>query len=100
MQVGSTWKYVCDDVFDSNNNGANVACRELGFASGTHSNGVAPYDDAFMYGSSFYDDVRCTGTEARLVDCPRSSGHNCGTSEAVTLQCAGHTTRSSQQSLV
>ena len=93
MQVGSTWKYVCDDVFDSNNNGANVACRELGFASGTHSNGVARYD-------SFYDDVQCAGTEARLVDCSRSSGENCGTSEAVTLQCAGHTTRSSQQSLV
>ena len=93
MQVGSTWKYVCDDVFDSNNNGANVACRELGFASGTHSNGVAPYD-------SFYDDVQCAGTEARLVDCPRSSGENCAYDEAVTLQCAGHTTRSSQKSLV
>ena len=90
MQVGSTWKYVCDDSFDTNNNGANVACRELGYASGAHSNGVASYD-------SFYDDVQCAGTEARLVDCPRSSGENCGTSEAVTLLCStGHTTCSSQ----
>ena len=80
MQVGSTWKYVCDDYFDNNNNGANVACRELGYTSGTHTNGYAPY-------SSFYDDVQCVGTEARLVDCSRTNGHNCGSSEAVTLHC-------------
>ena len=24
MKVGSSWKYVCDDYFDSNNNGVNV----------------------------------------------------------------------------
>ena len=82
MQVDSTWKYVCDDAFDSNNNGANVACRELGFASGTHSNGVAASD-------SFYDDVHCTGSEAKLADCSRSTGEDCGTNEAVTLQCIG-----------
>ena len=94
MSAGGTWKYVCDDVFDTNFNGANVACRELGYASGTHSDGLASSD-------SFFDDVTCAGTEARLVDCPRSSGENCETSEAVTLQCStGHTPRSSQQSLV
>ena len=82
MNVGGVWRYVCDDYFDSNNNGANVACRELGYGSGTHSNGRAPVD-------SFYDNVACTGTESRLVDCPRSSSENCGTSEAVTLTCAG-----------
>ena len=82
MKVGSTWKYVCDDHFDANNNGANVAFHELGFTSGKHSNGKAHID-------SFYDDVKCAGTESRLVDCPRGSKENCGTGEAVTLKCTG-----------
>ena len=82
MNVGGVWKYVCDDHFDSNNNGANVACRELGYASGAHSHGTAPVD-------SFYDNVACTGTESSLVNCPRSASENCGTSEAVTLTCTG-----------
>ena len=25
------WKYVCDDHFDSNHNGAAVACRDMGY---------------------------------------------------------------------
>ena len=82
MNVAGMWKYVCDDDFDGNNNGANVACRELGYASGAHSHGTAPVD-------SFYDNVACTGTESSLVNCPRSASENCGTSEGVTLTCTG-----------
>lgn len=82
MDLGGSWKYVCDDRFDQNNNGANVACRELGFTSGTHSDGTAPVD-------SFYDEVNCAGTERALVDCPRGSGEDCLPSEAVKLTCRG-----------
>merc|ERR1711957_558800 len=41
----------------------------------------------------FHDDVRCTGSEKRLVDCPRLAyGHNnCATTEAVTLTCQAST---------
>jgi hypothetical protein len=31
------WGYVCDDVVDQNDHGANVACRQLGFTSGTRA---------------------------------------------------------------
>merc|ERR1711939_675235 len=31
------WGTVCDDHFDVNNNGANVACKQMGYASGVYS---------------------------------------------------------------
>ena len=80
--AAGVWKYVCDDSFASNNNGANVACIELGFVGGTHSDGTAPQD-------LFYDDIACTGSETRLVECPRGSSEDCGTHEAVMLTCIG-----------
>ncbi len=82
LRVAGVWKWVCDNDFDQNGHGADVAGRELGFASGTHSYGVAPAD-------LFYDGVKCTGAEASLADCPRSNGENCGRSEAVALSCVG-----------
>ena len=83
MQVGRRWKYMCDDHFDENNNGANVACRELGYANGTHTDAVTPVD---KFGR-VYDDVQCTGREKALADCPRRIGENCVRSEAVMLSC-------------
>lgn len=40
-------------------------------------------------GAIFLDDLRCTGTETRLLDCP-SAGlgrHNCGHFEDVAVSC-------------
>jgi hypothetical protein len=74
------WRYVCDDEFDYDNNGAAVACRELGFTGGTHSDASSPAD-------LFYDSVICTGAEAALSDCSFSTTEDCGTSEAVALTC-------------
>jgi len=80
MVVDGIGKYVCDDAFD--NNGARVACRELGYAVANPlvADGVAHAD-------SFYDDVTCTGSESKLTECRRSSYENCGKSEAITLTC-------------
>ena len=79
MRVHGVWKYVCDDSFS--NNGANVACRELGFESGSFSSGARVPQDLF------YDDVSCTGFESSLAHCSRSYSENCGISEGVTLKC-------------
>ena len=81
MELNGIWKYVCDDDFDGNNNGASVACRELGYTTGSHSDGVA-HDDKL-----FYDNVVCSGAESSLADCPRGNGENCAANEAVTLSC-------------
>jgi len=79
------WGTVCDDHFDTNNNGANVACRQLGFASGReYSTNFANHDFGFGL-----DDVQCTGSEASIMDCPHLpwGRHNCASSEAVGLTC-------------
>ena len=40
-------------------------------------------------GPIWLDDVRCTGTEARLLDCTASSvgTHNCGHAEEAGVRC-------------
>ena len=60
---------VCDDGFTLDN--ADVACRELGFI------GALNFTMESYYGrtsSDFaMDDVKCDGTEARLLDCPHKT---------------------------
>ena len=34
------------------------------------------------------DDVRCTGTEARFIDCQHNTGHNCGHYEDAGCVCS------------
>ena len=46
-----------------------MACRELGFVSGTQSDGNAPVD-------LFYHDVVCTGSETSLADCSHGIGEH------------------------
>ena len=33
------------------------------------------------------DDLRCTGTESRLIDCPYTAIDNCGHSEDASVNC-------------
>ena len=91
------WGTVCDDGFGEPE--AAVACSEFGYS------GAARYYPAFFDGFNngnpgpgyfdpgpghpiWLDDVRCTGSETRLVDCAhRSFGSNCGRGESVILSC-------------
>ena len=38
------------------------------------------------------DDVQCTSTESRLIDCPANFNHNCGHSEDAGVRCTSSTT--------
>lgn len=81
------WGTVCDDRF--NNTSATVACRQLGFNSGIFtpiSRTVIPRGTGLI----MLDDVSCTGTEERLVDCPARPlrSHNCSHFEDVVVTCA------------
>jgi Scavenger receptor cysteine-rich domain len=80
------WGTVCDDSFDLSSFGANVACRQLGFPGGTYIS--PPFDGT---GEIWMDDVACTGSETRLVDCTFSGFgiHNCSHAEDVGLDCTG-----------
>ena len=78
------WGTVCDDGWTQIN--SDVACRELGFSSGTHTS-------EFPGGSGqiWLDDVRCTYGDSSLKFCQhRGFGtHNCAHSEDVGLRCTG-----------
>ena len=63
---------VCDDEFTLTN--ADVACRELGYI------GAVSFTMHSKYGPTLpifaMDDVRCKGTEERLLDCQYSKVFN------------------------
>jgi hypothetical protein len=75
------WGTICDDSFDGID--ATVACRQLGFSSGTSFTAGGGADPILM------DDLGCVGGELRLVDCafPGWEVHNCSHSEDVGVDC-------------
>lgn len=77
----SQWGTICDDLFDEVD--ALVACRQLGFSGGSSFTAGGGADPIWM------DDLACTGTELRLVDCPFPgwAEHNCSHSEDVGVSC-------------
>ncbi|XP_064388501.1 neurotrypsin-like [Halichondria panicea] len=90
------WGTVCDDSFRPND--ANVACRQLGFSSYSRYGNVGTL--GFLRASSFtriwLDDLRCSGSESRLINCPASpiGVEDCNHSEDVALVCTGTSTSS------
>ena len=80
------WGTVCDDFW--NDDDADVVCRQLGFSS----EGAIAFSTArFGEGSGpiLLDNVRCVGTESRLIYCPANSigDHNCRHSEDAGVRC-------------
>lgn len=76
------WGTVCDDFIDSNSNGPNVICRMLGFQRGVDAGTLAGTLPILL------DDVRCTGSEDSIIDCPRrKGGHDCNHNEDFVVQC-------------
>ena len=73
LNVGGLWHGICDDLWGIEE--AEVACRQLGFlgvggVGGSGVGGGVTREGTFGDVSSFaLDDVRCTGDEARLIDC-------------------------------
>merc|ERR1711971_181331 len=90
----------CEDSWSDTNTGeilhgdknANVVCRMLGYGSAeawfVQSNfkgtfGSAPSGDNFVL-----DDVKCTGTESSIFDCPHNEwDHNCSAREHTGVRC-------------
>ena len=82
--VNNAWGTVCDDFWD--NNDASVVCRQAGFSD---QNATARSFAFFGQGTDpiVLDDVRCTGTESRLIDCPYTATHNCIHFEDAGVTC-------------
>ena len=79
------WGSVCDDGWDIID--ANVVCRQLGYVGATSAPGQAFFGAG--KGPTYYDNVTCTGREARLADCShRGIGiHNCDHGEHAGVVC-------------
>ena len=79
------WGTVCDDEFDARD--ADVACRQLGYASAEEFFGFQQHSFGLGRGVIVLDNLRCTGDEDRLDECPHTSAHNCSHAEDVGLAC-------------
>ncbi|CAM4607862.1 unnamed protein product [Leuciscus chuanchicus] len=77
------WGTVCDDSFDTVD--GLVVCRMLGFQRVTQV-----YTAVAGTGKIWLDELRCTGTERSIFDCPHGGIeiHNCGHAEDVGVSCA------------
>ena len=103
----NAWGTVCDNSWSTND--ANVACRQLGF-NGT-SRFITVHNMEWCYDLSHFinigaislfgsfvvdgtgqivlDDLQCTGSESRLIDCPHNGlgNHNCDHSQDAGIRC-------------
>ena len=61
-----SWGTVCNDLWDDTD--AEVVCRQLGYTLGTALTNPLHYGEGT--GPILLDDVRCTGEEERLSECP------------------------------
>ncbi|XP_073710985.1 uncharacterized protein marco isoform X3 [Misgurnus anguillicaudatus] len=79
----SVWGTVCDDSFDSVD--ALVACKMLGF-----QRNIDKFPATGGTGKIWLDDLKCTGKELSLFDCPHGGlgSHNCNHSEDIGISCA------------
>ena len=77
-------KCVSDDHWDDKD--AQVVCRMLGLnhygAKATSSSHFGRVQVNFAM-----DDLKCSGTERNLNDCPHNPRHNCGTHEGAGVRC-------------
>ena len=101
--INNVWGTICDDYWSDTD--ANVACRKLGFSGQSKSYYFTFSDnktgfslDAVAFsnahfgagtGSTFLDDVICSGSESSLLDCTRASTVYCytGHQEDAGVRC-------------
>ena len=76
-------KPVCDDSWDLVD--AGVVCRQLGFHGASRATKESRYGT--VSANFAMDNVGCSGTELKLLDCPHSKQDDCGASEGAGVAC-------------
>ncbi|XP_064388343.1 soluble scavenger receptor cysteine-rich domain-containing protein SSC5D-like isoform X2 [Halichondria panicea] len=89
VYYSSRWGTVCDDSFGSND--ARVACRQLGFSTYSRYGTVGRlgFSRASSTTRTWLDELRCRGSESRLINCPANTigVEDCSHSEDIALIC-------------
>ncbi|NXV54299.1 NETR protein, partial [Molothrus ater] len=82
---GGQWGTVCDDQWDDAD--AEVVCRQLGLGGVAKAWSQAYFGEGS--GPVLLDEVRCTGNELSIEQCPKSPWreHNCGHKEDAGVSC-------------
>jgi hypothetical protein len=87
------WGTVCDDSFDSNDNGANVACKQMGYFGGTHLEDSS-HSESQTALNIWINGITCSGDESDITHCPGAAlqgpGYTgCSHGEDVSVICTG-----------
>ena len=84
MRYNGEWGTICDD--DWSNRNAKVACRQLGYKYAERSS----RDFGAGNGTTWLDNVGCTGNESSLLDCNHGGlgVHNCDHAEDIGIICS------------
>ncbi|XP_072190756.1 neurotrypsin isoform X1 [Excalfactoria chinensis] len=79
------WGTICDDQWDDAD--AEVVCRQLGLGGAAKAWSQAYFGEGS--GPVLLDEVRCTGNELSIEQCPKSSWreHNCDHKEDAGVSC-------------
>jgi len=80
--IGGQWGLVCGDNFD--NRDAHVVCKQLGFSEDAtvNTNRNNPEDLPFLIGN-----VRCSGVEDSIFDCPYDISSTCPSQQLADVTC-------------
>ncbi|XP_059497149.1 deleted in malignant brain tumors 1 protein-like [Stegostoma tigrinum] len=88
IYYNGTWGSVCDDAWDMRD--ADVVCKQLG--CGRALNTTLPASCERNSGPIWLDEVKCSGREEFLWQCPSASwnNHDCNHEEDVRIVCSEH----------